>query len=79
MSKNNLPDRAILLLPGEGRHYNMGKLHAVFKADEEETDAKFCISEWWLEPNTLGPGAHSHEHNQDIFYVLEGTMSILLN
>lgn len=79
MSKENLPERTIVLPSGGGRHYDLGKMHAVFKADEEETDAKFCISEWWLEPHTEGPGAHSHEHNQDIFYVLEGTMSVLVH
>ena len=33
-------------------------------------------SEWWLEPNTEGPGAHSHEANDEVFYVLEGTPSV---
>jgi quercetin dioxygenase-like cupin family protein len=49
----------------------------VFKADGEETGQRYSISEWWLEPNTQGPGAHSHPED-DVFYVLEGTMSFLL-
>jgi mannose-6-phosphate isomerase-like protein (cupin superfamily) len=55
----------------------MGRIAAVFKADGEETQDKYSISEWWLEPNTKGPGAHSHEED-DIFYVIEGTMSVLV-
>jgi len=51
---------------------------AVFKADEDETDARYGISEWYLEPNTSGPGAHLHEENDEVFYVIEGTMSFLL-
>lgn len=78
MLENKLPARTIFLSPGEGRYYNLGKMQALFKADEDETREQFCISEWWLEPYTDGPGPHLHEQNQDIFYVLEGTMSILL-
>lgn len=56
----------------------MGRLNAVFKADAEETQHAYSISEWWLEPNTAGPGAHSHAED-DVFFVLEGTMSILID
>ena len=34
------------------------------------------MSEWWLKPHTDGPGAHSHEENDEIFYVLEGNPEI---
>ncbi len=63
---------AVILGPGEGRDYPMGRIRAVFKADGDETASRYSISEWWLEPRTRGPGAHAH----DVFYVLEGTMSI---
>jgi quercetin dioxygenase-like cupin family protein len=55
----------------------MGALSAVFKADREETADRYSISEWWLEPHTEGPGAHSHPED-DVFYVLEGTAHLLL-
>jgi mannose-6-phosphate isomerase-like protein (cupin superfamily) len=55
----------------------MGRIESVFKADGNETANQYSISEWWLEPHTKGPGAHSHEED-DAFYVLEGTMSILV-
>jgi len=67
----------VFLPPGEGRSYPMGRISAVFKADGEETEGGYSISEWWLEPHTQGPGAHSHEED-DIFYVIEGTMSLLI-
>jgi quercetin dioxygenase-like cupin family protein len=69
--------KAIVLGPGEGRSYAMGRIDAVFKADGEETAARYSISEWWLEPHTKGPGAHSHPED-DIFYVIAGTMSVLV-
>jgi mannose-6-phosphate isomerase-like protein (cupin superfamily) len=67
----------IFLAPDEGRSYPMGRIRAVFKADGDETEERYSISEWWLEPHTQGPGAHSHAED-DIFYVIEGTMSILI-
>jgi mannose-6-phosphate isomerase-like protein (cupin superfamily) len=69
--------KAIVLTPGAGRAYPMGRISAVFKADGDETAQAYSISEWWLEPNTKGPGAHAHPED-DVFYVIEGTMSVLV-
>ena len=55
----------------------MGPVRAVFKADTAETRGRYSISEWWLQPHTKGPGPHSHRED-DVFYVLEGTMSIFI-
>ena len=68
----------IHLAPGAGRSYEMGPLQAIFKADGGETKKQYSISEWWLEPYTKGPGAHSHDED-DCFYVLEGTMSFFVD
>lgn len=69
--------KAIFLRPGEGRNYPMGRISAVFKADEAETGHRYSISEWWLEANTAGPGAHSHAED-DVFFVIAGTLTFLL-
>ena len=68
---------AIVLGPGEGRSYPMRRISAIFKADREETGGAYSISEWWLEPHTQGPGAHTHPED-DVFFVIEGTMSFLV-
>ncbi len=67
--------KAIILAPGQGRTYPMGRISAVFKADEAETQSRYSVSEWWLEPHTQGPGAHSHDED-DLFYVIDGVMNI---
>lgn len=69
--------KAVVWRPGDGRRYPMGRIEAVFKADGAETAQAYSISEWWLEPNTTGPGAHAHPED-DVFFVLEGTMSLLV-
>jgi mannose-6-phosphate isomerase-like protein (cupin superfamily) len=70
--------KPIILKKGEGRKYNMGSMQAIFMADEQETQEKYCVSEWWLDANSEGPGAHQHEENDEVFYVLEGTTSFLV-
>jgi mannose-6-phosphate isomerase-like protein (cupin superfamily) len=67
--------RPVVLGAGEGRAYPMGPLRAVFKADGVESGHRYSISEWWLEPHTKGPGSHLHPED-DVFYVLAGTMSV---
>ena len=62
----------IYLAPGAGRSYPMGRISSTFKADGDETAGTFSVSEWWLEANTKGPPAHSHEDDH-AWYVLEGT------
>lgn len=73
---DSAPRRALILAPNAGRAYPMGRISAVFKADGAETADRYSISEWWLDPGTQGPGAHSHAED-DVFFVLEGTMSFL--
>ena len=55
-----IPRKAVILAPGEGRAYPMGRIGSVFKADGPETESRYSISEWWLEPHTRDPGAHAH-------------------
>lgn len=66
---------ALILAPGAGRDYPMGRIRALFKADGDETAGRYAISEWWLEAHTQGPGPHAHDED-DVFYVIEGTMSV---
>ena len=77
--KNRITNNDSVILPsGQGRTYLCGKMTAVFKVDEEETAEKYSISEWWLEPNADGPGAHLHDENDEVFYVIEGNPSVLV-
>jgi mannose-6-phosphate isomerase-like protein (cupin superfamily) len=56
----------------------MGRISADFKVDAvAETGEGYSISEWWLDPHTEGPDAHSHPAD-DVFYVLAGAVSMLV-
>jgi mannose-6-phosphate isomerase-like protein (cupin superfamily) len=78
MKHKNNHTEPLILTKGQGRVYNCGSMTAVFKADENETKEKYSVSEWWLEPNSDGPGTHSHEDNDEVFYVLEGKATFLM-
>lgn len=71
--------RAIVLGPSEGRSYPCGDMHAEFKADGDETANTYSVSEWTLDPGCQGPGTHRHDANDDTFYVIEGTVTFLLD
>jgi len=78
MKHKNNHTETLILTEGQGRVYNCGPMTAIFKADENETNEKYSISEWWLEPNSDGPGAHAHDDNDEVFYMLDGTISFLV-
>lgn len=68
-----VPRQPLIIGPEQGRHYLMGRMSAVFKADGAQTQSGYSISEWWLEANTRGPGTHAHA-DEHVFYVIEGTV-----
>jgi mannose-6-phosphate isomerase-like protein (cupin superfamily) len=74
-----MTERDIIVVPPTGgRRYELQAMRSRFLADGEETGDRYCVSEWWLEPGEDGPGPHSHESNEELFYVLEGTMTFLV-
>jgi len=74
--QNHLQDR-LTLPPGEGRLDDNETKTVILKTDENETDGKHSISEWWLEQNPDRPGAHHQEDNDEMFYILEGLLPLL--
>jgi mannose-6-phosphate isomerase-like protein (cupin superfamily) len=77
-STRRLPRGVILLSPGEGRQYHCGPMRSVFLADGDESGDRYSVSVWWVAPRSSGPGAHCHEANEELFYIVEGTMTFLV-
>jgi mannose-6-phosphate isomerase-like protein (cupin superfamily) len=71
-------DAVLFLPPAEGRAYHCGPMRALFKADGAETGSRYSVSEWWVEPDHLGVEPHTHEANEELFYVLAGTMTFIV-
>jgi mannose-6-phosphate isomerase-like protein (cupin superfamily) len=53
-------------------------MQAAFLADGDECGDRYSVSIWWVDPGKPGPGAHSHDANEELFYVIEGTMTFLV-
>jgi mannose-6-phosphate isomerase-like protein (cupin superfamily) len=56
----------------------MGSSQVVIKAAGEHTAGSFFLSESTIEPGFPGPPPHRHEQLHDMFYVLEGTLTVRL-
>jgi mannose-6-phosphate isomerase-like protein (cupin superfamily) len=69
--------KAIVRLPGEGETAALGATSVRFLAQETDSDA-YAVTEALLAPGFPGPRPHSHERTYDGYYVLEGSISFLL-
>ncbi|HEU5210831.1 MAG TPA: cupin domain-containing protein [Longimicrobiales bacterium] len=78
LDRNPFPEGVIVRLPGEGRHYACGPMDSTFLADGAESERRYSVSIWRVAPDCPGPGAHSHEANEELFFVIEGTMTFLV-
>jgi hypothetical protein len=69
--------KGIFLPPGGGRSYPMGRISSRFWPTAQRPTRSIRSRNGGSRRTRSGPGAHSHDED-DVFYVLEGTMSILL-
>jgi quercetin dioxygenase-like cupin family protein len=70
--------KAIVHRHGEGEHQSAGGSEIVIKATGEETGGTFFLSESTLAPGFPGPPPHRHERLVDMFYVLDGVLTVRL-
>ncbi len=70
---------AVIRQLGEGeRHAAGGSSAIVIKATGEDTAGSFFLSETTIDPGFPGPPLHRHERLHDMFYVLDGVLTIRL-
>jgi mannose-6-phosphate isomerase-like protein (cupin superfamily) len=63
---------------GEGEVHQMGPNTIAIKATSDDTAGSFFLSESTIAPGFPGPPPHVHEELHDMFYVLEGELTMLL-
>ena len=63
--------------PGEGETIG-GTTTVTIKATGDETGGSFYLGETVIEPGFPGPPPHRHRRLHDMFYVLEGTLTLRL-
>jgi quercetin dioxygenase-like cupin family protein len=69
---------AIVHLPGQGEHHAAGTSEIVIKATGDDTGGTFFLSESVIAAGFPGPPPHRHERLVDMFYVLEGVLTVRL-
>jgi quercetin dioxygenase-like cupin family protein len=74
------PDtRAVILEPGGGERITIGASTLSIKAETATTGGTVFMSETELEAGFPGPPAHVHDRLHDMFYVLEGVLTFLVD
>jgi quercetin dioxygenase-like cupin family protein len=64
--------------PEEGERLGVGGSSVTIKATGEDTGGTFYLGEVLIEPGFPGPPPHVHDKLHDMFYVLEGTLTVQL-
>jgi mannose-6-phosphate isomerase-like protein (cupin superfamily) len=68
---------AVVHRPGEGEHIG-GPSAVTIKATGEDTAGSLYLGEAVAQPGFAGPPPHRHRHLHDMFYVLEGVLTVML-
>jgi quercetin dioxygenase-like cupin family protein len=69
---------AVLHRPVEGEVLQMGPNTIAIKATSDDTGGSLFLSESTIAPGFPGPPPHVHEKLHDMFYVLEGELTVRL-
>jgi quercetin dioxygenase-like cupin family protein len=69
---------AIVHRPGEGERHPAGASEILIKATGADTSGSFFLSETTIGPGFPGPPPHVHERLHDMFYVLDGELTVRL-
>ncbi len=67
---------AVIQEPGQGERHVAGAAEIVVKATSEDTNGTFYLGEVTIGPGFEGPPLHTHERLTDMFYVLEGELTV---
>lgn len=72
--------QSIVRSPGEGRDIPLGVAGVVtLKAVGDETGGTLSVYEFIMPPRTAGPPLHLHGNMDEVFYVLEGESTFLVD
>jgi quercetin dioxygenase-like cupin family protein len=72
--------RSVVLGPGEGRVLSLGPgADVTLKAVRQDSNGTISAYEFTLPPGVAGPPVHLHRGWDEVFYVLDGEMTFLID
>ncbi|MCB0525809.1 MAG: cupin domain-containing protein [Saprospiraceae bacterium] len=71
-------DSAFSCAPREGKQYKFAGVEVYIKAFKAETKMQWSLMEYHAPPGFKGPAPHYHKIMEEGFYVLEGTVTFIL-
>lgn len=69
---------ARIVLPADGESFNFGGLGVHWKIDGQDTDQRFSVVHHPIAPRALAAPLHYHHSEDELSYVLTGTLGALL-
>jgi mannose-6-phosphate isomerase-like protein (cupin superfamily) len=67
----------LIVGPEMGKHFNMGDVGMDFKIRSGEIPSGVAVHEWELGSRKLSSPPHKHEHEDEVFYVLRGEVTVM--
>jgi quercetin dioxygenase-like cupin family protein len=58
---------------------SLGQIQIRFLLDGDDTEGRMCVFEFVVPPNARVPAPHSHLHVDEALYVLEGTLTWMMD
>lgn len=55
----------------------MGDISMAFQVRAQETPSNMALHEWVLGPHKIAAPPHRHEHEDEVFYVLDGEVTLM--
>jgi hypothetical protein len=76
---NKQEQERLYAAPGEGHVYTIGHTFTTaFKVPVEATESQVAVVELTLTPGAMGAPVHKHTYEDEISYVLEGELTLLI-
>lgn len=73
------PIQPLLLSPGDGETYSGLEVTITPKTLGAQSGGQWLVVEYTAPPGSVGPRLHWHKTTTEIFYVLEGTLTLQVN
>jgi mannose-6-phosphate isomerase-like protein (cupin superfamily) len=78
MAETNLDStdisNGVVIGPGEGKLVQVGPEVMLFKVVGEQTGGRFTLMSRSMAPESPGPALHSHDIEDEVFYIVEGAL-----